>query len=171
MGGYAPPKNPFKCYRCGALYRSLSGRRKYCDACRRIVALETALICRKKNREHYRDKSRKISKRFRENLKLKVIGHYSNGTFACACCGERGFDFLTIDHINGGGQKQLDELGVHGSVFYYWLVKHDFPSGYAVLCLNCNTSKFRSGVCAHQLKGGAGSGAYVTPSGRRPAEE
>jgi hypothetical protein len=170
VGGYSPPKNPFKCYRCGVLYKSLSGSRKYCDACKRVKLREWQNRSISRNREHYRDKSRKISKRFRENLKMKVIGHYSNGSFACACCGERGFEFLTIDHVNGGGHRQLNELGVHGSIFYYWLVKHDYPSGYAVLCMNCNASKWRSGVCAHQRKGDAGPWTYVTPSGRRPAE-
>lgn len=146
MGGYAPPKNPFKCYRCGMLYRSLSGSRKYCDDCRRLVILEAGLACRRKNPEHYRAKYRRNAKRFNWRLKLKVVGHYSGGTFACSCCGEKGVDFLTIDHINGGGRKQSRQLGVFGSNFYYWLVRHGCPTGYAVLCMNCNSSKWRNGV-------------------------
>ena len=48
---------------------------------------------------------------------------------------------LVIDHINGGGCKQKRELGVQGAQFYRWLMKHNFPKGYQIICHNCNWIK------------------------------
>src|SRR3989304_6254325 len=64
----------------------------------------------------------------RRRLKLNVLRHYSFGELKCACCGDGNIEFLTIDHINGGGAKHRRELGggkiAHGGgSFYTWLVK------------------------------------------------
>jgi hypothetical protein len=64
--------------------------------------------------------------------KRKVFEHYGN---KCVLCGQDNKDFLTIDHINGGGNEHRKEVG---SNIYYWLVKNDFPEGFRVLCYNCN---------------------------------
>lgn len=42
-------------------------------------------------------------KRYRLQRKLKVLEKYSQGKIACSCCGESTIEFLSIDHINGGG--------------------------------------------------------------------
>lgn len=47
----------------------------------------------------------------RRRNKLKVLDHYSNGTMVCACCGEKNIEFLTIDHIDGGGHTHRKLLG------------------------------------------------------------
>jgi hypothetical protein len=74
-----------------------------------------------------------------------VLTHYGN---KCACCGETHYEFLAIDHINGGGSKQKRE--VYGSHLYEWLIKNNFPEGYRVLCHNCNTSLGHYGYCPHE---------------------
>lgn len=48
---------------------------------------------------------------------------------------------LTIDHINGGGAKHRKQLGNSASRFYRWLIKHNYPEGYQVLCMNCEWIK------------------------------
>lgn len=76
--------------------------------------------------------------------KIVCFVHYSGNPPKCACCGEIEFRFLELDHINGGGNKEREKLfGGHfgGSTFYRWLVKHNFPEGYQVLCANCNNVK------------------------------
>ncbi len=86
------------------------------------------------------------------SIKLKkiVVAHYSSGTMVCACCGESNIEFLSIDHINGGGNKHRKIIKKNGSSFYRWLIKENFPLGYQVLCLNCNIAKSRFGHCPHE---------------------
>lgn len=84
-------------------------------------------------------------------LKLEVWGHY--GGPSCGCCGEGHREFLTIDHVNGGGRKHRVELRANGSQhIYQWLKKENFPEGYRVLCMNCNFAYGLHGGCPHSRK-------------------
>jgi hypothetical protein len=93
-----------------------------------------------------------------EKLRKKVINHYSNGEFICACCGEKEYEFLCIDHINGGGAAHRKSLSPDGKsnrsgvTVYNWLIKNNYPPGFQVLCVNCNWGKRRTGVCPHKLR-------------------
>ena len=73
---------------------------------------------------------------------------------ACACCGTDHLDFLTIDHIDGRGAEHRTHLfgdrGMSGVHFYRWLHKNGMPTGFQVLCFNCNVSKHLGGICAHK---------------------
>lgn len=86
-----------------------------------------------------------------ENRKL-VLEYYSNKQLKCACsgCSENQIEFLTIDHINGGGRKHRETTG-KGSGLYRWLVKNNFPAGYRVLCTNCNSCIGAFGYCPHDI--------------------
>lgn len=77
--------------------------------------------------------------------RLKVLMRYSNpqGRPVCNECGEQDIEVLCLDHINGGGNRELKALGVKGNVFYHWLAENDYPEGYQVLCANCNMRKAR----------------------------
>ena len=70
---------------------------------------------------------------YRARLRHIIINHYGG---KCACCGETNIDLLTIDHMNGGGKKHLKEIG--NCNFYRWLRDNGFPTGFRVLCFNCN---------------------------------
>lgn len=74
------------------------------------------------------------------SIKIKVIRHYSGGKMCCARCKFSDIRTLTLDHINGGGNKHRSELGGCKSV-YRSLVKNNFPSGYQILCMNCQFIK------------------------------
>ena len=91
------------------------------------------------HREYEKGKQREYG---REN-KRKVIGHYSNGTYKCAVCGFDNMAALQIDHIKGNGTKHKKEVGASngGRPFYCWLIRNDYPSGFQVLCANCNWIK------------------------------
>jgi hypothetical protein len=94
---------------------------------------------------------RRIEKESRAKIRLEVLSHYSGGTPKCACCGEREIDFLTIDHVNGGGSAHRRSLGgARGSGIYPWLRRNDYPDGFQVLCMNCNFAKGKYGTCPHQ---------------------
>jgi predicted restriction endonuclease len=83
--------------------------------------------------------------------KLKVLTHYGGNPPKCACCGETIFDFLTMDHIDGGGIKQFKQIG-YGTAFYNWLIKNNYPEGFQVLCYNCNCGRSHNkGICPHQI--------------------
>jgi len=80
----------------------------------------------------------------RQEYQNLCFQHY--GT-ACFCCGETIREFLTMDHIYGGGSKHKRERKCD---IYRWLVKHNFPDGYRTACFNCNCSRGRCGYCPHE---------------------
>ena len=67
-----------------------------------------------------------------------VIEHYGQ---SCQMCNENILEFLTIDHIDGGGNLHRKEIGKIGHHFYKWLIKNGFPNEYQVLCFNCNCGR------------------------------
>ena len=77
-----------------------------------------------------------ISKKARVKIRLEAILAYS-ANMSCAICNESNIEFLAIDHINGGGIQHRKIVG-RGVTFYRWLKKNGYPSGYRVLCHNCN---------------------------------
>lgn len=81
--------------------------------------------------------------------------HYGGDTPSCECCNEQRYEFLTIDHINGGGGKHRKELGDRGQSVYAWIISNNFPEGFRVLCMNCNFSNGIYGYCPHVISFGA----------------
>ena len=76
----------------------------------------------------------------------RVLGAYSDGIMKCRCCGEGTYEFLSIDHIDGGGSAHRRTLG--SKYIYSWLIQQGFPKGYQVLCHNCNMGrKINKGYC------------------------
>ncbi len=102
-----------------------------------------------------RVQNRKRNIKLRRETKLKVIDHYSQGKKWCGCCGENHIEFLTIDHIFGGGGKHRKEIAPQaGLSFYRWLIKNKYPDGFRVLCMNCNFSLGKYRYCPHQKSKG-----------------
>ncbi len=89
-----------------------------------------------------REKCRVWSTRAKNKLKAEVFARYCNGDVKCTC-GQDNIDLLTIDHVNGGGNKHRKEMGIKtaGYAFYRWLYKNSYPEGFQVLCWNCNFKK------------------------------
>lgn len=88
----------------------------------------------------------KILKQYahRMETKRKVFIHYGGNPPKCACCNESHIEFLELDHVNGGGnkdRKKLFKYYIGGSMFYDLLIKNNFPDGFQVLCSNCNKAK------------------------------
>lgn len=100
--------------------------------------------------QEFRDRENRNQTRCRMNDKRRCLEHYSKSSLRCACCNESIYDFLTIDHVNGGGNKHRKSLGlISSNSFFRWLIKNNFPGGYIVLCYNCNCSKGKLGYCPH----------------------
>ena len=69
----------------------------------------------------------------------------------CACCGEDTPEFLTLDHINGGGNAHRRKVGAD---VWSWARRNNFPDILQLMCYNCNGAKDRSlsKTCPHQTK-------------------
>jgi hypothetical protein len=80
-------------------------------------------------------------------LRLTVLKHYGGDPPRCACCGELFAEFLSLDHINGGGRQHRKTIAMR---WWEWLIKHDLPEGFRVLCHNCNQAIGVYGYCPHK---------------------
>lgn len=97
--------------------------------------------------ENNRERDREHGKADRKKRRLLCLQFYSGAIPSCACCGETIYQFLAIDHMNGGGNKHRKSL--KSMDIYRWLVKNNFPLGFQVLCHNCNLAKGYYGICPH----------------------
>lgn len=137
-------------------------RQHTCKECAKSQHAERMRKARLSNPEKYRIHQREHRSRHLElvreqrrqsgmRLKQDVMNAYGG---KCQCCGEYRFSMMTIDHIHENGAAHRNELnggfGRDKSVdFYRWLKFENFPSGFQVLCYNCNISKHRLGRCEH----------------------
>jgi hypothetical protein len=110
----------------------------------------------KKRREEKYDEIKKKRDAKRLEIKSDVFSHYSkklsnSTTPCCNCCGENKFlIFLTIDHITGWKNYDEGPKRLVGKEMYRFLQKNNYPTGYQVLCMNCNSAKSDKGICPHQ---------------------
>lgn len=88
------------------------------------------------------------AQRTRRRLRVEVLRAYGGQKPTCACCGEDKIEFLSVDHIGGGGGVHRKVIGHSG--LYTWLKREGFPPGFRVLCHNCNQSIGSYGYCPHQ---------------------
>ncbi|MCW3996288.1 MAG: hypothetical protein NWE98_09125 [Candidatus Bathyarchaeota archaeon] len=97
---------------------------------------------------------KKVNQRSQEwtkRIKKEVITAYGG---KCVCCGETSLGFLTIDHINNDGSIHRRKMGRRdwgGKILYQWLRKQNYPTGFQVMCFNCNLGRsINKGVCPHK---------------------
>ena len=90
--------------------------------------------------------SRRIKHR---KIRHEIFEHYGQ---VCVCCGETTFEFLTLDHKNGGGNQQRRDLSTPNGGYGYYLKLRNlgYPDYLQVLCQNCHTAKDSFGGCPHQ---------------------
>jgi hypothetical protein len=81
-------------------------------------------------------------------IRTEVILEYGG---RCSCCSERIYEFLALDHINGGGRAHLKNLGLKsgGVNLARWARNNGYPDSLRVLCHNCNFASGHSGACPH----------------------
>lgn len=92
------------------------------------------------------DIEKRKNSKYNYRRKIKCINAYGG---KCVCCGESHWQFLSIDHINGGGREHRRQLGGH-AYFYEWLKRHGYPKdNYRCLCYNCNQCFGIYGYCPH----------------------
>ena len=81
-------------------------------------------------------RTRKLGQEYRE----QVIRQYGS---RCTNCGKDFFEALVIDHIEDNGTEERTPSGHRrlGANLYRELKKRGWPSGYQVLCYDCNNIK------------------------------
>ncbi len=90
------------------------------------------------------------------NLRDRIVALEHYGGLKCACCGEKEFSFLSLDHIaDGEGSPQRKEMFgsryVAGHHMYRKVRLQGYPEGYQVLCMNCQVGRRdNGGVCPHK---------------------
>jgi len=132
------------CIDCG--HKLDDNRLTRCSECLLVNSI-SVLRFREKMKPELLEKARG----FRKKIKDEVFNAY--GGWVCACCNESIKEFLSLDHINGGGNQQRKILKLdNGHRFYLWLKANNFPPGFQVLCMNCNFGKRYSMVCPHKLQ-------------------
>lgn len=78
--------------------------------------------------------------------RFAVLQHYGG---RCSCCGENTYEFLTIEHKNGGGTKHRKQIGASNMVAF--IIKNNYPDNFDVLCYNCNCAKAFNKICPHKI--------------------
>jgi hypothetical protein len=135
------------CQKCGTERTNASHRVKYwekkkagvCSRCGKLPLVSGTSIC-KNCQDWYRKETRKNYPNRARRLKRETFEAY--GGVECLCCGIIDLAVLNLDHIAEDGAKWRKENNVAtGHATYSFLKKHDYPSGFQVLCGNCNWSK------------------------------
>lgn len=110
----------------------------YCKPCQKVIDAREYATNRAKRQAESRERLRR--------LRLAVIEGYGG---CCECCGQRRWQFLTLDHIHGGGKKHIDEVGGNQKLLRQ-LRDNGFPRDrIRLLCTNCNCGR-RLGECPHK---------------------
>jgi hypothetical protein len=142
------------CNRCGVDkpltdYYPHKSKQSRCKSC-----LKEAVSARQKNlTEEQREKRRSYTREWERRQRLQAIEHYGG---KCDCCGESRYEFLAIDHIDGGGVRHRREDNIPNIA--RWLITNNYPDGFRVLCHNCNSAIGFYGYCPHTKECAADKG-------------
>jgi len=108
-----------------------------------------------RTKKKFSSTTRNINRRkSRQESKIKVFSGYSNGTPRCNCCGFSNIDGLSIDHIEGRKKAGHSKKFLAHDLRMWLKRKREltgrWPSGYQVLCFNCNCAKRDNEICPHR---------------------
>ena len=87
----------------------------------------------------------KQQKVYHKQIKDQVLIKYGG---VCICCKENYLPYLEIDHINGGGTKEVQKLG--GGRYLHMLLELPKRDDLQILCANCHTAKTKRESCLHK---------------------
>lgn len=131
-----------------------------CRKCESLLTLnENWLKCNKDNGIYLCNicRAEKI-KTYQQNTKCNILNRLDDKNLIhngyenkCNCCGESGWQFLTIDHILNDGAQERKILNTYH--LKKQLIDKNFPKDrYQLLCMNCNYSKGHNKFCPHEIK-------------------
>jgi len=122
------------CKKCGGKFIAVRSDAKHCKKCNRKRIADWQISSHGRERRAIK---------LREHRML-VINAYGG---KCECCGEDKYEFLAIDHVNGGGKKERETMSSYQIMRK--VIKENFPKEYRILCHNCNMSLGIFGYCPH----------------------
>ena len=94
-------------------------------------------------------KGKEADKQYSIKLKMKWIQAYGGH---CVCCGEFRRQFLTVQHIHGGGTVHREQVG-WGNNFLRYLQAAGWPKDkYTIYCMNCNFAERHGERCPHKTE-------------------
>lgn len=102
---------------------------------RREAILASSRRSYRKNREQ----KLAYNKKLWQNLRFKVLE--AAGGARCVNCGFSDWRALQVDHVNGGGTKEMRENRTYNNPRVYAKIIKESPEKYQVLCANCNWIK------------------------------
>jgi hypothetical protein len=140
-------EKPFDAEHFPAHPRMPFGLRKYCSDCFNVW-------------------SRDFYKGWRHELRLEVLTHYSGGTPTCHCCGIQVWEWLALDHLEGGSQEDYRKYG-NFEKFFSHLKRSGYSARMTVSCHNCNAARSIFGHCCVHRPEDKPEGLYVRKGGRR----
>lgn len=133
-----------KCRICGCeltpdnQYITANYRQNICRPCKKEYTRQTSMEWRRK----HPDSCRSTVKEAKKKVVMEVFSHYCGGDIKCQKCGFNDIRALSIDHINGDGNKHREEIGRGGGHdLCYWLRLNGYPQGFQILCMNCQFIK------------------------------
>jgi hypothetical protein len=123
------------CHFCNAVFQSIRSDAMRCDSCRQKYLQEY------RRKEETKLRRRQSNRGIRERLFAGYGGK-------CVCCGENKFEFLALDHVNGGGREERKTRSTQQIALT--AIRDGFPDTYRVLCHNCNQAIGWYGSCPHE---------------------
>lgn len=125
-----------------------------CRGCGLRKPIKERALCRKccstKLANYYENKEKTLAQQRRYRKKLRDAAFVAYGGPRCACCTESRAEFLTFDHVKGDGAAHRRAIGKATHVLLLWMKRQNYPSGFRVLCMNCNFSIGIRGYCPHE---------------------
>lgn len=125
-------------------YRERRNRRYQDNPAYRQANNEAARRYRDRNQDYLSTKARESARASRQI----VIALYGG---ICTCCREDRWQFLALDHVNGGGNvhRRIEST----ASLYRRLAKGKVADPmFQLLCHNCNSAKGHYGVCPHETE-------------------
>jgi hypothetical protein len=123
------------CKFCGSIFQASRSDAKRCDSCRKKFLQEY------RKKQETKDRRKQTNRMIRERLFAGYGGK-------CECCGESRFEFLALDHVNGGGRQERKTMSTIQIALR--AIREGFPDKYRILCHNCNQSIGWYGYCPHK---------------------
>lgn len=108
-------------------------------------ALVESIVASRHSRYYWRNREKRLAsgKKYYRRLRKEALDHYGG---VCSCCGESRYQFLSIDHKNGGGNKHAKSRKKNITI---WLKQNGYPDDYQILCFNCNSARGFYGYCCN----------------------
>lgn len=128
------------CIRCKKRFRRIKEQERICPSCNnpQQVVIETLTIENEKLKKQLLKIRTKVANRYASSDRKRIIDRLGG---VCVRCGFSDWRALQIDHVRGGGRKELKEIGKGNSRKYYIRVLKDTTGKYQLLCANCNWIK------------------------------